>query len=447
MRKTLLAIYTPLVIGTLLNWQTMPALGIDFESFEFNESFFTQLTGVANGANPGNNWANDINDSFTDGEGSFRVGKFDDLFASSFVQIDNVTSGSRFIAVDVAGWDFFNNVVGEGEEIRFSFLDDDTGNSGSTVAAEVRVDRNTTTEAIELRGVAVGVGSSAISNRQTLNTSQTDPFKFVLELNKTSNTYEIFFKDGSNPSQSLGTGNVSPSRNGNSLRFVVNNNFGSEIDENFSIDRVAVTDTNPLTDLLTLEIDRTTGVTKLINTTGAPLSGILSGSLTSDIGAVNAANVNAPPASLAAGAEVILSTGSGPWIKNNTEDLRYELSSTGGVIRSANVNFVGNGGERFPLGDLTFDGDLTVADWTVFIAGAEADLSSLTEAQAYQSGDLDSDGVNSIEDFGLFQAAFDAANGAGAFSAMLAAVPEPGSLVLLTISLSCLAVHRRTALG
>ena len=68
---------------------------------------------------------------------------------------------------------------------------------------------------------------------------------------------------------------------------------------------------------------------------------------------------------------------------------------------------------------------------TVFIAGSETDLSGLSIAQAYQSGDLDGDGVNSIGDFGEFKTAFDAVNGLGAFEAMLAGVPEPGTIVMM----------------
>ena len=143
------------------------------------------------------------------------------------------------------------------------------------------------------------------------------------------------------------------------------------------------------------------------------------------------------------GQEVILSMGSGPWIKNPTEDLQMELMFTGGVIRRANVNFVGNGGERFEVADMNFDGSLTVDDWTIFIAGAETDLSGLSVAQAYQSGDFDADGVNSIFDFGIFKNAYDAANGIGAFEIMIAGVPEPTSLVLFSAGAVYLATRRR----
>ncbi len=463
---------------------------VDLESFEFNDPFFTTLDLAVNTANPGNFWSvdfTDLTDSETDGAGNFRIAKFNDAFADNFLQIDNVDSstvGSRYIVATMNGWNFRNNVPGEGEELRFAFLNDDTGNSGSTVAAEVRIDRNTDTEAIELRGLAVGAGSSNIADRATLATTQpaSSPFTMVLELNKTSNTYEVFWKDGTNPSQSLGIGQVSPGRDGNSVRMVVNNNFGSDLTEFLDIDRIAVTDTNPLTDLLTLEVDRISGETKLINTTGSALSGLEAISITSGVGALDASgwmpitdnyDNSAGPGngsvdadddwaitssttgvlseavqggnggSLSIGQEVVLSTITGsPWLQNPTEDLQVELLFSGGVTRTANVNFVGNGGERFEVGDLTFDGIITADDWTVFIAGSEADMTGLSTAERYQMGDLDGDGVNSFIDFGLFEAAFDAANGIGSLQLLIAGVPEPSSAILIALGASAIASGR-----
>ncbi|QDT00814.1 PEP-CTERM sorting domain-containing protein [Adhaeretor mobilis] len=436
------------LVALLMTATVSVAQGVDLEAFEFSDSGGTQLSAAANSVNASNMWSADISGSSVQ-SGAFFVGKDLDDLASSYLQIDNInaaTGSSRYIVATMSGWEFFDSVVGQGEEVRFAFIDEDTGNSGNTVIGEVRIDRNTDNETIELRGVASGNGSVDIGNRATLATAQSNPFTMALEYNPVSRTYEVFYKDGSNPSQSLGIGSVAPGRDANSVRLVVNNNFFSDFSEFLNIDRVALTDTNPFSDLLTLEVNRDTGVTKLINTTGATLSGITSGTLSSDVGAVNSGSINAPPSSLAIGAEVTLSTGSGPWIKNNTEDLLYELVASG-VTRSANVNFVGNGGQRFDVGDLDFMNGITAADWNIFIAGAETDLSALTVAEAYQAGDLDGDGVNSVVDFDIFKAAFDEANGVGAFQAMLASVPEPSSFLLVAFGASILLTtnRRRTA--
>jgi hypothetical protein len=475
------------LVALLLSWSLADVHALDLESFEFSDADFTELGDAANTANPSNRWSTDINlltDSFVQA-GSYRVGKFNDDFVSSYLQIANIdaaTSGSRFLVARMSGWDIRGFDANNPEEIRFGFIDDDTGTSGSRVTAQVQIARNTSTQAMQIEGNAIGLGSSNLDNAVTVNTVQTSPFTMVLELNKAASTYEVFYKDGNNPSQSLGIGSVAPDRNGNSIRFVVNNNFGTELAEFFSIDRIALTDTNPLTDLLTLEVNRNSGLMKLINTTGTALSGLESYSITSGVGAIDTADwkpitdnydraagpgdgtvdadddwaIATATASLISeaaqggnggnlgiGQEVVLSMGDGPWVRNPIEDLQMSLTFTGGVTRRANVNFVGNGGQRFVVGDLNFDGALTAADWTTFIAGAETDLTGLSAAQAYQRGDLDGDGINSISDFGAFKTAFDAVNGSGAFVAMLASVPEPGTCGLLACGLIGWGVGRR----
>lgn len=476
-----------LLAASLLAWPMTPALAADLESFEFNDPSFTELQDSANTANPLNQWSTDINfltDSFVLG-GDYNVMKFSDVFAPSYLQIDNIdqnTSGSRFIVVEMSGWDFRGfdpNDLSQPEQIRFGFIDEDTGTDGSSIVAQMQITRDFATGStgdILIEGSALGTGSLSQSSSSTLNAVQTDPFTMVLELDKSTNSYEVFYKDGANPSQSLGSGAVSPDRDGNSIRFVVNNNFGSELDEVFLINRMALTDTNPLTDLLTVEVDRSTGDVKLINTTGAALSGLESYSLISAIGALNSngwkpitdnydniagpgngsvdmdddwamdpnsttsilsesslQNGGADGGDLTIGQEVILSGVGGLWIQNPIEDLQAEFMFAGGIVRRATVDFVGNDGDRFEIGDLNYDGSLTVDDWTIFIAGSGADLSALSDAQAYQAGDLNYGGVNSFADFDIFKEAFEAANGLGSFEAMLASVPEPGSCVLLAI--------------
>lgn len=466
----------------LAAWSASTSRAVDLESFEFNEGNFIELDFVANTANPGNGWSVDIDDMVPAEtfNGDFFITKDNENFADNFLQIDNVTSGSRFLVATMSGWAFRNADPGEPEEIRFAFINEDTGTDGSTVTAQMQISRDNTSGNIELRGDAIGNGSTDIATELLLPTDQSADFTMVLELNKTSNTYEVFYKDGSNPSQSLGSGQVSSGRDGNSVRFVVNNNFGSDGDEFFAIDRFAVADSNPLTDLLTLEVDRTTGVMKLINATGGSLAGLQSYTLTSASGALDAAGwktitdnydnaagpgdgsvdadddwavststtgvlseavVGGNGGNLANNQQVVLSQAGGSWIKNPTEDLAIALTFTGGVTRTANVNFVGNGGERFEVGDLNFDGSLSAADWTLFVAGGDMDLSALSPAQAYQLGDLNNDGVNDLADFGAFKTAYEAANGAAAFAALFA-VPEPTAWVLGVLAIASLAVVR-----
>jgi hypothetical protein len=85
-------------------------------------------------------------------------------------------------------------------------------------------------------------------------------------------------------------------------------------------------------------------------------------------------------------------------------------------------------------GDLSGNGAVDAADWTLFKAGQRADLAGLTRGQAYLKGDLDSDFDRDLEDFLLFRAAYEAAHGMGSFGRLLTA-PEPGPWHLFAIGL------------
>ena len=119
------------------------------------------------------------------------------------------------------------------------------------------------------------------------------------------------------------------------------------------------------------------------------------------------------------------------WAENTIEDITIDvlLDDGLGTIKTLPADFTGNGGNAFARGDLDADGDVDSADWSRFRTAANASLAGATQTQAYLGGDFDGDFDKDIFDFGEFVEAFDAANGGGAFQAMLA-VPEPGSIGL-----------------
>jgi endonuclease/exonuclease/phosphatase family metal-dependent hydrolase len=85
------------------------------------------------------------------------------------------------------------------------------------------------------------------------------------------------------------------------------------------------------------------------------------------------------------------------------------------------------------LVDLNGDCSLDSADWSMFRTGQFRDMTGLTPAQAFALGDLNSDFRNNHADFLIFKRAFESANGADAFAALFANVPEPSTILLALI--------------
>lgn len=132
-----------------------------------------------------------------------------------------------------------------------------------------------------------------------------------------------------------------------------------------------------------------------------------------------------------------------PWIKTPIEDLAFSFTLGDGTTGFGQVQYVGNGGMPYGRSDLNGDGTVDVADWALFLPNSFTTFAGETAVGAYLKGDLDGDLDNDFRDFLLFKADFIAANGAGAFAALISGVPEPSSLVLLvTASAMLLGVRR-----
>jgi hypothetical protein len=135
-------------------------------------------------------------------------------------------------------------------------------------------------------------------------------------------------------------------------------------------------------------------------------------------------------ASLANGAS--LNLGNSTWLQTPHEDLVFQYVSNGQVVDGI-VAYTGNNSLPFANGDLNLDGAINSADWAILRTNQLGNLSSQSLAQAYRLGDLNADKLSNHADFIAFKTLYDAANGAGAFVAMVSAsaVPEPASALLV----------------
>jgi hypothetical protein len=120
----------------------------------------------------------------------------------------------------------------------------------------------------------------------------------------------------------------------------------------------------------------------------------------------------------------------GTWIQTPTEDLVFQYN-TGTQDVQGIVTYTGHSGSAFANGDFNVDGAINSADWMIFRANQHGDFTGRSGAEAYRLGDISGDLRNDHTDFVIFKTVYDAANGAGAFVAMVASVPEPASVMLV----------------
>jgi hypothetical protein len=472
MRFNRTRLFLVLACGVALTVIADRAAAVDFESFEFNDVNGTQLGSAVNTANPGNAWVVDpdmggsqTQQALGGRPGSYYVIKSTDTSDNNFLQIANVTSGVRYLTTKISGWNFFET---SNEAFRMGFVTGDTPPAFNvTITAQASLVRTASGE-VELTGGALGALSSPITSNVTFPAERTTPFEMTLAIDKSANTYEVFYRDGTAPSQVLGMGLIDPARDANAIRMQATGVFGdfaqffpSEVLDYLAVDRIALTDVNPHADLITLEIDRDNGAMTLRNTSGAALNGIESYSIVSNAGGLNPAGwtpvaggttsgtndellqMLGSPLNLATNGTLALSNASGAWLKSPFEDVSMVLNLSGGVTRTVNVNFIDNGGLRFATGDLNFDNAITAADYTLLVASAETNLAGLSDVQAYRAGDLSGDGFNSIQDFIQFKTIYEAENGAGSFARMVAGVPEPTTAIMAMVGAVGIAGLRR----
>lgn len=288
-----------------------------------------------------------------------------------------------------------------------------------------------------------------------------------------------------------GAGGVAPTTGTSNTRLIVGDcctSIGNPIDQ-FEIDYVRYDMDgafSPVADAgaVSLNINRDSGNISLANTSAAGISDIIGYSVTSAAGALDQTNWNQQavgPSQLtndnddwtvltAAGASgdlseaVLITSGDGNggdldagsgvidfgdvWVKSPAEDIQVELLLNDGTSLFSGADFILNySGTEVVVGDISGsagvpDGAINLLDWVELRSNVATDLSAFSGAQAYQEGDLDADGVIGASDYNIFVAAFDAANGAGAFAAAVGAVPEPAGVTLLLCGLIGAACNR-----
>jgi hypothetical protein len=228
------------------------------EDFRFNDANGTVITAAANSANATNFFLSQ-NTAINAGvqSGSFRIQKGGEVApvtgqVGNTFDIPNVTSGKVWLVADIAGWEYTVTGSTPLERLRFGFLDnkDPVAANSSTVTAEMTIDR-LANNTLVLSGEALGTGSSNVAADLPLALSRSTPLRIVLELDKTTDQYSVYSREGAGAYALLGTANLGASslnagdRDGNSVRFAFTGTY-SDAGEFVDTDRIYVTDVNPV---------------------------------------------------------------------------------------------------------------------------------------------------------------------------------------------------------
>jgi hypothetical protein len=127
----------------------------------------------------------------------------------------------------------------------------------------------------------------------------------------------------------------------------------------------------------------------------------------------------------------------GAWRKSIYEDLQITAKLADGSNLAVSIEYIGNNNQPFRRSDFNFDGQINITDWNTFLANNGTNMSTLSDAESYVVGDLNGDQLSNHADFRLFKTDYNAANGAGAFQALVG-VPEPVTLISFVVG--CLAL-------
>jgi hypothetical protein len=130
------------------------------------------------------------------------------------------------------------------------------------------------------------------------------------------------------------------------------------------------------------------------------------------------------------------------WRKTPVQDLAFTFTLGDGTTSAGQIQYTGSAAKR---SDLNGDGNVTAADWALFIPNSFTTFAADIAVVAYMKGDLDGDKDNDYADYRLFKADYIAANGEAAFAALGAAIPEPASFALAALATSMIVAIGRSA--
>jgi hypothetical protein len=236
-------------LAAFLSCASVLTAGI-IEDFRFNDANGTALNAAANSATPAHQWIHDTDHvaSIQVQNGSLNIVKNDTNFVTEGMAFDDVSSGTLWMVAKFKDWAVLGTAPDGSnvEEIRFGFMgtEDTTPPPSSTVLAEMMLARHVPSGQFQITGTALGTAGTNVGPA-SINFVQNQPFIMAMEVNQTTNQYSVYYRDGNNPLQLVGTGNLEPTRDAIVVRMSINNFIGDTAGEFFNLDRFYISDVPP----------------------------------------------------------------------------------------------------------------------------------------------------------------------------------------------------------
>jgi len=210
--------------------------------WKFDDSASTSLKSSANSGSDGGAWSANFDATLTDGSGKLVSKKPSGGIWNTYYRLPENAPHKVWVMVELGGWNLNGAKIKEAVRVGFSATDTD---DKPMVVAQAVLERKPD-GAVSLRGDALGDGSTGIAgDASSFQQQQASPLAVVVGLDQDAGTYSLAIRGADGTTKVLGTGKTSPGRTAKYVRFSIAGDL-TDPDEQISIERIAVTDTDPL---------------------------------------------------------------------------------------------------------------------------------------------------------------------------------------------------------
>lgn len=235
--------HTPTMLAAMLVSAMTSAHAGSLAEWKFDDAAGTSLVSSSNSGSAGGSWSLNFDATTTDGTGKLVSKKPSGGNWNTYWPVPDGAPAKLWMVVDLAGWNLAGSKIKEAVRAGFSASDDDNKPQVVAQAVLARVPSGF----VSLRGDALGDGATSIEGEvPPMQTTRPEALSFIVGLDREAGTYSLAMRTAEAGLRQIGTGKISPGREAKYVRFSIAGDL-SDPEEAITIDRIAVTDTDPAT--------------------------------------------------------------------------------------------------------------------------------------------------------------------------------------------------------